>query len=185
MTDAVVKVVPFPGAPGPQGDQGAQGPQGEQGLQGPQGPQGEQGIPGDGYVSETTYTVGGGTTGTQPTFNGTPLFSGSYIELGAVVYFRVEVDMDNITSFGSGQYYITLPKTSKYATIVRNGHIHDQSTGNDYGISGEVDAGSSQMLLHYTGTNGQDLDFDYNSPVTLSTDDHFHISGTYIQADSV
>lgn len=159
------------------GDTGAQG---ETGATGPQGP---QGIPGEGYVTETEYAVTGGTTGTQPTFSSDPLFFGTYVELGAVVNFYISVDMDNITSFGDGQYYVNIPKPSKYDMLVRGGHIHDQSTGNDYGISGEINAGSTQMFLHYTSTTGQDVDFDYNSPVTLSTADHFHISGTYIKAD--
>ena len=33
---------------------------------------------------EQTYTVGGGTAGTQPTFTGDPLFSGHYVILAAL-----------------------------------------------------------------------------------------------------
>lgn len=167
-TDATIKIVPFPG------EIGAQGPQGETGPQGPAG---------EGIGAETSYVVTGGATIAQPTFSGDPLFEGSYIELGAVVYFRVEVDMDNITYFGDGQYYIDLPLDSKYDAIVRNGHIHDQSTNKDYAISGAVDANSNRMYLSYIGSNGQDLAFTDKAPITLDTADHFHISGTYLQAD--
>lgn len=176
-TDATIKIVPFPG------EIGAQGPQGEQGIQGIQGDTGPQGPAGEGVGTETSYVVTGGATIAQPTFSGDPLFTGSYVELGPVVYFHIEVDMDNITYFGDGQYYIDLPLDSKYDSVVRDGHIHDQSTGRDYGISGEVEAGSNRMYLNYTNSNGQDTSFTDKAPITLSTADHFHISGIYIQAD--
>lgn len=172
-----VKIVPFPGSVGPQGPAGATG---ATGATGPQGPAGDPG-----YSSETVYAVTGGAATTQPTFNGDPLFSGSYITIGQLVFVNISVDMDNITSFGTGQYYVDLPFESKYEIILRSGHIHDTSGGTDYGISGHVDAGSKRMYLSYTGSNGQDLMFDHNSPVTLDTTDDFQISGSYIRADSV
>jgi hypothetical protein len=175
-----IKIVPFPGSPGPAGSQGPRGYQGETGLTGPQGP---AGVPG--YSAETVYAVTGGADTTQPTFNGEPLFSGSYITAGQLVFVNISVDMDNITGFGTGQYYIDLPFESKYEVTLRSGHIHDTSAGSSYGISGHVDAGSKRMYLSYTGSNGQDLVFDYNSPVTLDATDDFQISGSYIRADSV
>jgi hypothetical protein len=35
------------------------------------------------------FTIVGGSTGTQPTFSGTPLFSGSYVRTGALVHFQI------------------------------------------------------------------------------------------------
>ena len=81
----------------------------------------------DGF--DTLYTVQGGTTnGTQPTFNGAPLFTASYVTSGDLVHFRINVDFDNITSFGTGQYYMTLPFNSKYSYYFREGHLFDFST---------------------------------------------------------
>jgi hypothetical protein len=128
---------------------------------------------------DTSYTVSGGSLGTQPTFNGAPLFTGSYIKTGNLVHFRVDVDMDNITSFGTGQYYLTLPLPSKYNYFFRDGCLHDISTGNEYAMGGHVLAGSNQVLLRSTSSNGQDVPFTHNVPVNLSTADNFHISGTY------
>jgi hypothetical protein len=54
------------------------------------------------------------------------------------------------------------------------------STGKQYAISGHVYAGQSQLLLSFTNSNGQDEVFDFNSPVTLTSEDNFHVSGTYI-----
>lgn len=166
------------GAQGEQGEQGIQGepgPQGEQGIQGEQGPAGESGVSG-----ETSFVVNGGTTETPPIFNGDPLFSGSYIRIGDLVHFQIQVDMDNITNFGSGQYFVELPFNAKYGYQVREGCLHDISTGRQYSIGGHVYANNNQLLLSFTDSNGQDAAFDYNSPVTLSTADNFHISGSYI-----
>jgi hypothetical protein len=145
------------------------------------GPQGEQGEPGTfTYPVDTAFTVQGGTLGTQPTFNGAPLFTGSYIRSGSMVHFRIDVDFDNITSFGTGQYYIDLPFPAKYNYLFRNACLHDVSRPRQYGLSGHIEAGQSRMLLFYTDTSGQDYAFDYNSPSLLTVNDNFHISGDYI-----
>ena len=88
--------------------------------------------------------------------------------------------MNNILTFGDGQYYVDLPFTAKYAYQHKNGCLHDISTGNQFAIGGHVAAGSSRMYLTYIGSNGQDEIFDYNSPVTLNVADNFHVSGDYI-----
>jgi len=130
---------------------------------------------------DTTYFVQGGTAGVQPTFNGQPLFTASYVQTGDLVYFRINVDMSNITSFGTGQYYMTLPFNAKYDTIVSTGHLHDTSASDDYQLSGEITAGSNVMWLYYIASNSQLAAFDYNSPKVLDLNDFFHISGTYIK----
>lgn len=133
-----------------------------------------------GVSEEIVFTVNGGSTGTQPTFNGSPLFSGSYVIAGPLVYFDIQVDMDNITSFGTGQYYVDLPFTAKHSVQFKQACLHDISTGKQYALGGHVAANSARVLLTFTNSNGQDDEFDDNSPVTLSTADNFHISGTYI-----
>jgi hypothetical protein len=136
---------------------------------------------------EQEYTVAGGTSGTQPTFDGDPLFSGHYVILGSTVYFDVQVDFDNITSFGTGQYYVSLPFASKYGAMFRGGCLHDASETREYHISGHVDAGSNELQLFTTDLSGQrlyDFAFSQGEPVTLTTADNFHIAGTYIVDDS-
>jgi len=132
---------------------------------------------------EVSYTVGGGTEGDQPEFDGDPLFSGSYIQIGKLIHFQIQVDMDNITSFGTGQYYITLPKPPKYPYMFRCGCLHDDSNGREYHISGHVESGSDKMFLYTSDTQGNTLyDFPFTSvePITLDTKDNFHIAGSYI-----
>ena len=131
-------------------------------------------------TAETSFTVNGGTLGDQPTFTGAPLFSGTYVKTGPMVHFQIQVDMDNITNFGTGQYFVELPFHAKYGYQFKNGCLHDISTGNQFAIGGHIAAGSNQLLLNYIGSNGQDEVFDHNSPVTLAVADNFHISGDYI-----
>jgi hypothetical protein len=130
--------------------------------------------------SETSFTVNGGTLGTQPTFDGAPLFSGTYVKTGPMVHFQVQVDMDNILTFGTGQYFIDLPFPSKYGYQIKQGCLHDISSGKQYAIGGHVYADQSQLALTFTNSAGQDEAFDFNSPVTLNVADNFHIAGTYI-----
>lgn len=194
------------GEVGPQGPQGATGPQGPVGGTGPQGPVGATGAtgaqgpagptgatgstgatgpagpvgPAGPASSEVSFTVEGGTAGTQPTFDGSPLFFGSYIKNGSLVFFRINVDFDNITGFGTGQYFVTLPFTPKYDFTFRNGHITRSSNQRNYAITGYVQAGNTTLTLWYTAGTSQDEPFDYRNPFTLTTSDSFHISGSYI-----
>lgn len=171
------------GLQGPAGADGAQGPQGVQGPAGPAGATGPQGPAGVGTPVEVSYTLGGGTTGSgaqQPTFNGAPMFYGSYVLLGDAVFFNVRVVMSNITSFGRGQYYVTLPFASKYSFSTSNGRVADSGLSKNYVLYGYAAAGSTTLLLTTQGS-GQQVAFDYNTPVTLATSDLFIISGTYIK----
>ena len=134
-----------------------------------------------GYGVSTEYAVGGGTDGTQPTFSG-PVFSGSYTRFGNMIHFAYEVDFDNITSFGTGQYYMTLPYPSAHAYILRDGCLHDISSGAQFHIAGHINAGESVIELYSSdkvASGVQDVAFTSTYPVTLSTADNFHIAGTY------
>lgn len=175
------------GDTGVQGPAGPVGPIGPSGSPGPTGATGATGATGDqgpaGPVFspvELPYTLGGGTiSGTQPTFNGAPMFYGAYVRTGATVFFNVTVVMTNITGFGTGQYYVTLPFASKYGYSTSEGRITDTSSGHDFTLHGFADAGSNILELTYD-SGSQQVMFDHNSPVTLTTSDVFVISGTYI-----
>ncbi len=84
--------------------------------------------------SGLVYNPGGGTTGTPPTFDGIPMFTGNYTKWGNLVHFAFDVQMDNILTFGTGQYYITLPFKAKRNYQFADGCLHDMSTGTDYPI---------------------------------------------------
>lgn len=128
------------------------------------------------------YEVEGGTSGTQPTFNGDPLFTGEYTKIGPIVHFNIQVDFNNITDFGTGQYYLKLPFPARRAYMLRDGCLHDVDTNREYHISGHVDAESSFLYLFTTDLLGQrlhDFPFSQGEPITLTTADNFHIAGVY------
>jgi hypothetical protein len=126
-----------------------------------------------------TFPVLGGTDGTQPTFSSAPLFTGSYTKIGNMCFFQIDVEFDNITSFGTGQYYVKLPFVSSHNYLLSDGCLHDFSTGDEYAILGHVVAGSDTLTLLSTASNGRQVPFEHNVPVTLATTDNFHIAGTY------
>jgi hypothetical protein len=131
-----------------------------------------------GYGVNTVYTPEGGTDGTQPTSSG-DFISGSYNRIGNLVHFNIQVDMDNITSFGTGQYYVTLPYPARVRYTFANAHLFDDSGSESYNLVGECAGGSDEIKLFYIGSNGRMDPFTYNSPVTLTSADYFDISGTY------
>lgn len=139
-------------------------------------------------VQEVTFQTEGGTIGgTQPEFGGVYPFTASYIKVGNFVNFNILVDFTNIQSFGTGQYYLALPFPSKYSRMFREGCLHDDDVNRVYHISGEVEAGSSNMLLYTTdvqfSTRIYDFPFSYNEPIALTNADSFHIAGSYMAID--
>lgn len=132
-----------------------------------------------GSSSNGTWTIEGGTLGTQPTFSSDPLFSGEYTALDGVCRFSIDVDMDNITGFGTGQYFLKLPFVSKTNLLLSDGCLHDVSAGSQYAVLGHVDAGSDILELYSISSNGRHVPFEHNVPVTLNAADNFHVAGTF------
>ena len=132
-----------------------------------------------GYGVVTTFSdVSGGTDGTQPTFSG-PVFTATYTRFGDMVYFAYSVDFTNILTFGTGQYFMTLPYNSRRPVTFSGGSLTDDSGGTVYSIIGNVAAGSNVMTLSYIKSNGETEPFEHNKPITLTTADSFDITGTY------
>lgn len=133
-----------------------------------------------GYGVVTTFTgIQGGTIGgTQPTFTG-PVFTATYTRFGDMIHFSYSVDFDNISSFGTGQYFMSLPYEARRPTTFSGGTLYDNSTTKFYSIIGTVEAGSTTMKLWYVSSNGQTEEFDHNSPISLAVADSFDITGVY------
>ncbi len=136
-----------------------------------------------GSSDNNTWQVMGGTLGSaQPTFSGTPLFSGSYSVMDHLCNFAIDVTMTNILTFGDGQYYMQLPEPSKHNIVISGGCLHDTSTNKQYFIMGDVDAGSDIIRLTTVTSNGLQVPFSDSDgvPIKLATADTFHIAGSYI-----
>ena len=89
-------------------------------------------------------------------------------------------NLSNVSNFGTGQYTITLPFASKYDMILSSGHVHSANKDDDYGIHAELSAGSIIATLVYTANGGKDEPFTNIKPKSLTVNDDFHISGSYI-----
>lgn len=119
-------------------------------------------------------------SGTDLAFTGTSA-SGYYVKVGSVVTVQIDVEFDNVTNFGSGQYSLTLPIASRYHTDVYGGSLHKVSgTTDHYSLKGHLSPSSTTMTIWSLKSSAQDEPFDYNSPVVLTTADKFHMSFTYI-----
>jgi hypothetical protein len=108
--------------------------------------------------------------------------SGYYTILNPLTcFFRVYIDFDTCTNFGTGQYQITLPFASVQTMRQAGGTLH-QTTGNAlYHIAGITDTVTSDIIhkLYYSGST-TDLAWKFNTPVGATTiTSHFDISGTY------
>ena len=135
-----------------------------------------------GSSDEGTWIIEGGTlSNPQPTFSGDPLFSGHYTVIGNLCHFAIDVDMDNILTFGTGQYYMKLPFAANHNIILSDGCLHDGSTGNQYSILGHISENSDVMELYSVSSNGQHVPFSDsdNSPIKLNFVDSFHIAGSF------
>jgi len=143
---------------------------------------GETRIATRGYVDAlgtTTSTYTPNWTGTGLAYTGTPAV-GSYVKIGNLVTFHIQVTLTNVTNFGTGQYSITLPFAPIGDYAFRDGGIH--AAGNHYTVMADAEAGSTTMDLWYIAGTGQDQPMDHNSPHTLTTTNKFYINGTYIAA---
>ena len=135
-----------------------------------------------GYGISTDYIPGGGTNGTQPVFDPGTAITASFTRFGNLVHFSILVDFDTITSFGTGQYYLTLPYPSKNSYQFREGCLHDGASGTQYNMAGHVLPGESTIWLHSSdkvASGVQDVAFTSSFPITIDNSDSFHISGTY------
>jgi hypothetical protein len=108
--------------------------------------------------------------------------SGHYTILNPLIcFFRVYIDFDTCTNFGTGQYQITLPIPSVQTMRQAGGSLH-QTTGNSlYHIAGITDTTTSSVIhkLYYSGST-TDLAWKFNTPVGATTiTSHFDICGTY------
>ena len=118
-------------------------------------------------------------SGTGLTYSSNPA-TGSYIKIGRLVHFTININCATVTNFGTGQYSVTLPFAPSVQYVFRDGQVYDDSAVQHYRILGEGIPSTTNMLLWYGGTTN-DLAFKFNTPVNpLSVADDWYVSGTYI-----
>lgn len=103
-------------------------------------------------------------------------------QLGNVLTAYATINGTNVTNWGTGQIYFSLPLTypTFAATVVAPGYILDN--GIEHTCFGVLNAGSRDMYLFYPTSNGESDNVDYNSPTVLDTTSSFVLNGVAILA---
>lgn len=134
-----------------------------------------------GYGINTLYIPGFSTDDDQPVYEPADV-NGSFVRYGNVVTFDIQFEFTNVSDFGTGQYFMTLPYPSRNEVKFATGCLHQVSTGREFMIRAGVLGGSPTFKLSTTELAGSrifDAPFTSTDPFTLTTADRFHISGTY------
>lgn len=105
--------------------------------------------------------------------------TGTYVSNGTMLFVYMNVPFANVTNFGTGQYQVELPFPSANHTDIWGGTLHNTSSEDYYSLKGHIDAGSSTMKLWAIASTLKDETFRYNYPISLSTEDLFHMSFNY------
>jgi hypothetical protein len=115
-------------------------------------------------------------SGTGLTFTGTPA-TGTYIKIGNLIHFRINVACTTVTNFGTGQYHLTLPFPPVDDYVFRDGGLHTGSS--HYIVMGDAEEGTVDLKMLTTGASATDVALTHNNPKNFATTDYFYLSGTY------
>lgn len=129
----------------------------------------------------TAYTPTWGSGGTQPTLgNGT--LAGAYMQIGKTIHFRCQLTVGSTSTFGTGNYTLTLPVMPVSSTAQRHrfeGWIFDNSAGALYDLRASSTTTTTMNLFLDATTAAIVGAFTPTSPVTLATSDVVSLNGTY------
>jgi hypothetical protein len=143
------------------------------------GPTGATGVTGpSGTPDVINYSPVWGGTGL--TFVGSPA-GGTYVKYGQEVLVNLNVNMTNVSGFGSGQYTISLPVLPQDGReVIIPGTV--TVGGTSYHIVGVAPAGSAIMSLWFMGTNGLRTAMTGAAPISLTTSGVIYLNGSFISA---
>lgn len=131
----------------------------------------------------TSFTPTWSAVTTAPTIgNGT--ITGSYLLVGKTILFQIRILMGSTTTYGSGQWTLTLPVAPLSAARIQYpASLFDFGTGDRPGC-GTWESGNNRMILHTDPTTaGAALRAVTNTvPHTWAVSDEFVIWGTYESA---
>lgn len=121
----------------------------------------------------------GVTSGALPSLgNGTLV--GRYQQVGKTVTVAIKLTMGSTTTYGGGQWTLTLPVTAQLAVLpqVLFGRTFDTSAPNAYIALGHISSGGF-MSLETQGTASDTDVMQQGAPVTFASGDFVTIQGTY------
>lgn len=129
----------------------------------------------------TSWTPTWTSSGTAPAIgNGT--LTGSYKQIGKLVHFRIKFVGGSTTTWGTGNYFITLPVTG-WTGIAANDSINLSGYGEDAGVTGlTLETGrmfdTSKMYI-LMRTNAAASQWAQTFPFTWGTSDYWSAFGFY------
>jgi hypothetical protein len=134
---------------------------------------------GGGGSAWSTYTPSWTSDGTNPSIgNGSRI--GRYERIGRTVHVSAKIIMGSSTSYGSGQYSLSLPVAALTDNDgqVLSCEVRDVSTGEIYQGHARVFS-STSASLRVQGTGADMNAVSQGGPITLATGDVIRIFGTY------
>lgn len=111
--------------------------------------------------------------------NGTSV--GAYKRSGREIVFRAEIAMGSTTTYGSGQYKVSVPVPAKTTQIQYvNCQLTDISSGLHWFGFADIAAGTVAALVTYIGTaDGSYRTISQNQPISWANGDKLNVWGSY------
>jgi len=131
--------------------------------------------------SWTSYTPVWTASGTNPVIgNGT--IEGYYKLIGKTCFVRGNIAMGSTTTFGSGEWYVSMPFTAKHAdAILLTATLLDNSSAwyNATMVGARAGFNNKAPMQYVNYTNGTASDVNATQPFTWTTSDRFIWNGSY------
>ena len=128
-----------------------------------------------------SYTVSWTAATTNPSIgNGT--LAGRYVQIGKTVICSIALVMGSTTTYGSGNWSLSLPKTVASVSVRYIGQftIYDASPGGNYAGSAIVGSGQSAIALFIRDQGASGL--NSTTPHTWASADELYLTITYEMA---
>ncbi|MFJ9313808.1 hypothetical protein ACIRN4_06405 [Pimelobacter simplex] len=127
-----------------------------------------------------TYAASWTASGTNPAI-GNGSIAGRYIQIGKTVIFRVNISMGSTTTYGSGQYSVSLPTAANAAGLQIDVRCDVAIAGAAYDARGRIVAGGTSVLLYCdpTTAGGSSRAVAATAPATFANGSLIVVQGTY------
>jgi hypothetical protein len=124
---------------------------------------------------------------TMQSVNNNMVYTGNPVTIevqrvGKMITANAIIDFTNVTNFGTGQIYITIPAgiPTRAHDLAASGYLVDGGT--TYSIFATLGASASQMYLWHPTSNGGSDTVTHNKPATLDATSVINITGVALLA---
>lgn len=141
------------------------------------------------HIRDNLLAIGDAWTSYTPTWTGAttnPVLGngtivGKYLSAGKLTAFRITLTMGSTTTYGTGQWRLTLPVAPSSARWNFLAEVFDTSTASRLAGTAVYEAANSALALWSPGASagGFDRVVSVGLPITWATGDQVNISGVY------